>query len=202
MLTVIIPVLNKLHLTKQIVKECKNLWIDYDMLIINNWSNDWTKEWLDSEWINTIHLPENIWVNPAWNLWAKESKTEFLLFLNNDILIPKDLWKKLIEAHSWWITCPKIDNWDWPEWFEQNINWTCFLIKKSDYIEIPKELVIFFGDDWLFRKLPCKFIDDSAFHLWSQTVLYTEWVHKIWEEDQIVWKQMLKENNWKDLRFN
>lgn len=202
MINVLIPVYNQIELTKQVIKQCEKLWTPYIITVFNNWSTDWTDERLVQEWIDHSNYYSNIFVNPSWNILVEETKYPYILVINNDILITQDLGKHLIEQHEWWITCPRIDNGRWPEIYETNINGTCFFMETKDWTPIPETLKLWYWDDYLFRKHKVKWIEDTVYHLWSQTLSRTPWVQEIIDKDTEEWKLILKQNNWYDSRFN
>lgn len=117
-----------------------------------------------------IYLPQtnNIYVNPAWNLGVENSNCDKIALINDDILIPNNLFKYLdtinlkdygIIGASYKTTEAKISSYQ--DWEENNISLQpedkrnnpfgilmCF--DKSHYYKIPEELKIYCGDDLLF----------------------------------------------------
>lgn len=207
-LSILCPVFNQLAFTKQVIKSIEEniSWlIDYEIIILNNWSTDGTKEYSkNNNDFNVINLSENIFVNPAWNYLAQEAEWEYLLFLNNDITLFKNFDLKLLSYHEdGKIVCPATcQSWE-STWFRQwaNINWTCFLVKKVDYISIPNEIKLWFGDDILFRTLWVIWINEWVVHFWSQTLSTLPEVNKIIANDQKEYIRICKERNWQDKRF-
>lgn len=213
-LSILIPVYNQVDFTKQVIESIKeNIYLkdDYEVIILNNWSTDWTNDYLKelynkSENFNfkLINLEENIYVNPAWNELAKEAEWEYLLFLNNDITLFKNFDIKLISYHEKWkITCPATFQKWWDNWFIQskNINWTCFMVSKEDWIDIPDNIKLWYGDDYLFRTYWVTWIHEYVTHWWSQTLNKLPEVNKIIENDAKEWVKVCLEKWWEDKRF-
>ncbi len=118
--------------------------------------------------LKTIIPKENLYVNPSWNLGTKEAKEDIVALLNDDITIPCDFCKKVAEKikpefgavgfnrdfikvteetlpppKSTDITLEKVDG--------RCGHWgIAIFFNKKDYVEIPDELKIYCGDDWIF----------------------------------------------------
>ena len=213
-LSILIPVYNNLHYTKQVLKSIgKNIFTDdYEIIIFDNWSTDWTNEflrnaydiWTKYPW--TITNSENIYVNPAWNQLSQYAKWEYLLFLNNDITLFPDFDLKLIANHTdWKIVCPFVKQY-WNNepayYYKNNINWTCFLLKKEDYINIPDEIKLYYGDDILFRSLWVNWINEYVIHWWSQTLSKLPELNEIINNDKKEYIKYCIDKWWQDERFS
>ena len=132
-----------------------------DIIIIDNNPNN-KFDFPKSDKIKYLCKGHNIFVNPAWNWGVLESKNENLIIANDDIYIQNldDILKKVLELDY------KILGLDY-----ENINkkneisivkseghmkrgFGCFFfIKKKNYIQIPEELKIFYGDIILYNSL-------------------------------------------------
>lgn len=210
-LSILIPIYNNLHFTKQVIESIKEniSWhIDYEVIMLDNWSTDWTWEYLrDIDWwrLSTISLEENIYVNPAWNMLAKHAKWSHILFLNNDITLFKNFDHKLLSYHiNGMITCPYTkQHWNNdPEFYQtDNINWTCFLINKEDYVEIPNEMKLWWGDNYLYQIRWVKWIREPVIHWWSQTLNKLPELNAIIDNDRKEWIKICLEKQWQDNRF-
>jgi N-acetylglucosaminyl-diphospho-decaprenol L-rhamnosyltransferase len=100
--TIVIPVLNKLYYTKQCLSD---LLLSTDkfteIIVIDNSSNDGTHEFLASlEGISTISNQINRGCAASWNQGVNFSSrdTDWIIVLNNDVRLPKDWLKNLINA--------------------------------------------------------------------------------------------------------
>ena len=118
-----------------------------------------------------IIVPEsNLYVNPSWNLGVKEAKNEIVALLNDDITIPENFCgdvaagmssdmgvvgfdRTYIEVTEEIKRPPVKTNISLLPLKYRPLHWGvaifCF---KTSYFEIPDELKIFYGDDWLFLK--------------------------------------------------
>lgn len=142
----------------------------HEIIIINNKKNK-TPDWkiLENPKINLIDQEHNIYVNPAWNLGVELAKFDYVCLLNDDILFDTNIFDAIL---------PVLDNDDCGLYglnmfsnsdklkltraHERCWGFGCLMImKKKNYLQIPSELQILYGDDYLFNMcLPdCWYID-------------------------------------------
>lgn len=176
--SVIIPTLNKnpdnlIHLVSWLSGE---FWVD-EIVVINNTGTPLYLPDSGQKYINQITVPENLYVNPSWNLGMLnlKRKTDWCIFLNDDIIVPTNVISALsvlpdLESYSlvgidgrvitnretslndWGL--PPIENLQITETGNHR-NWgfgVFVLIKRSEYITIPADLKIWCGDDYLFQE--------------------------------------------------
>ena len=98
--TVVIPVLNQLHYTKQCVDSLLANGVDpTSLLIINNGSTDGTAEWLAAHpEIRSIANPVNLGCGGAWTQGALLSDRDWVVLLNNDIVCAHNFIQAQIDA--------------------------------------------------------------------------------------------------------
>ena len=93
--SIIIPVFNKLDLTRQCLTTLASATTmpEYEVIVVDNASTDGTAEFLAELGgdVQVIRNPENYGFAVASNQGAKAARGEFLLFLNNDT-IPTEGW--------------------------------------------------------------------------------------------------------------
>jgi glycosyltransferase involved in cell wall biosynthesis len=101
--TVIIVAYNAERI-KNIFKECLdstlNLKYDnYEVIVVNNGSTDRTKEILEDyeKDLRIINLKKNIGISRARNIAYENSKSEFVLLLDSDVIPEQDSLKELIK---------------------------------------------------------------------------------------------------------
>ena len=118
-----------------------------------------------------VIIPEgNIFVNPAWNFGVREAKEEIIALLNDDITISFDFCAKVAEKmtpdmgivgpyEDCVINIPEIMPIpNMSDLFLEKAVGRCpwfgvaMFFYKTSYFEIPDELKIFFGDDYLYWK--------------------------------------------------
>lgn len=97
--SIVIPVYNKAEYTKKcldaLVIEQKP---DWEIIVLNNASSDHTQEMLDAyDSIQAIHNEENLGCAGAWNQGIELAKGEWIVVLNNDVLLPK-CWLEKLES--------------------------------------------------------------------------------------------------------
>ncbi len=73
---------------------------DFRTLVVDNGSSDDSVLWLRENWpdVEVVALPENVGVTAALNVCLRESDTEFVALLNNDIEMAPDSLGELVAA--------------------------------------------------------------------------------------------------------
>jgi hypothetical protein len=113
--------------------------------------------------IRLLEQDENIFVNPAWNLGVKESKNENICILNDDVtfnvdevfnmanLVLMDYPTSCLGVHP--ISYKGYD--DIPKVAEGSAigqGWgCCIFLKKENWVDIPEQIKIWFGDNWIVK---------------------------------------------------
>lgn len=178
-ISVIIPTLQKsVETLNNLVEELVTDESVKEILIIDNSLKGYK---FNSEKVRVIIPKENLFVNPSWNLGVKEAKYEYICIANDDIKIGNNFCTKVVEKISDEhgiigmnkkfvidtrdengiplidINNAEIENSKKLELAPTKVRPYNFgiimFIKKENYIEIPNDLKIFFGDDWLFFQL-------------------------------------------------
>ena len=192
-LTIVIPTLRQ--------------WDYYDNVIknITELSKDIIREFSCYE-IITI---ENKLVNEAWNEWVEKAQYEYILIINDDIIIEKDIFiyiKRICDKrkvccpyYSRWNNLNKVYDYSWPTW--RNIVWFCFAFKKEfSPFPIDNRLKIWYWDNWIYEKFKGNIGWGWNIHHWeSKTVLspeHRERINTFIEEDKKQWEIICNENNW------
>lgn len=130
-----------------------------EIILIDNTSND-----LKIELPKLVHILEgkNTYINPAWNKGVSLAKYDKLLVLNDDLWFDWDILSTLEQHITEEIGLIGMaeENFDNPsnEFGLEPINhrnggFACaFFIHKNNWIDIPFEMKLWGGDDWLFVK--------------------------------------------------
>src|SRR5438093_2669511 len=86
--SLVIPVYNQVHYTKQCVASITR-WTDlpYELVIVDNASTDGTGEFLSSLESKVITNPSNVGCAKAWNQGVLASQGKVIGILNNDIVV-------------------------------------------------------------------------------------------------------------------
>ena len=97
-LAIVIPVFNQLHYTRQCVDCLNHAGVaDAQIIIVNNASNDGTKEFLATRpEICAIHNETNRGCGFAWSQGSRASQATWTIVANNDILVPTGCLENLI----------------------------------------------------------------------------------------------------------
>ena len=145
--------------------------------IIDNTPNNKLKKWENTPNIKVMYFPQNIGVNPAWNIGVLTCTTKYYLLLNDDCMI----WNQVIEHSENILADERIgittyktvefitpvmyqsmyinqsgpaDLFELGPWNKnillERIGWFIFGRSKQ-YLEIPLKLKIFYGDDLIYK---------------------------------------------------
>lgn len=166
-MTVVIPTLQKnTELLINLLKILENDRVVDEILLIDN-----SLKGLDytSKKLRVITPEHNIFVNPAWNLGVKEARNSIVALLNDDITIAPNYctnianqmnpkmgaigacYKTIKETTSIEYSIEDNDNLELLPIDLITYHWGIgIFFYKSSYIEIPDEIKIFRGDDWIF----------------------------------------------------
>lgn len=164
--SVVIPTLQKnLELLNNLVKILANDDSVAEIIVIDNSTKGYSFE---NDKVRVILPEENLFVNPSWNLGVREAKEEIVALLNDDITIPENLCKNVILQmhegmgvvgfHRDFVTnTPEIK--PTPASTEivlEKATGRCgyfgvaMFLYKTSYFEVPEDIKIFWGDDWLY----------------------------------------------------
>jgi N-acetylglucosaminyl-diphospho-decaprenol L-rhamnosyltransferase len=111
--TVVIPVLNQLHYTRQCVQSLRAAGVPADaILVIDNASTDETGAWLAGNTeARSVHNPVNLGCGGAWTQGCYLSDAEWVVLLNNDVLAGPRAIDALLDAadrHSLDVVSPSL----------------------------------------------------------------------------------------------
>jgi hypothetical protein len=147
---------------------------------------------------------ENKLVNEARNEWVAKAKWDYVLVINDDIVIEKWTIEKLIhlsDIHR--VACPYFtradNNQKTYSSTGKKVIWFCFMIRKDKLpwlFPIPEDLKLWYWDDWLFWKAECDmWLWWKIHHRESKTLLskeHKEKCDKIIEWDKYAWESFYK----------
>lgn len=111
--------------------------------------------------VRVLQQRQNIFVNPAWNLGAREARFPFLLISNDDLTIDT----RMLDAAARLLRLPvgmigparssirrprKTLPWVFPVYRRTPGFGTLMFMRAVSYVPIPEDLLIWSGDRWLF----------------------------------------------------
>jgi len=144
-----------------------------------------------------VKMDQNIYVNPSWNLGVSKSNFEIVALLNDDILFDVNFFNQLSVADETIIGVSEQSYKDPSDTIfrleeTDNRNWGfgCMIIfNKKYYVQIPEELKIWCGDDYLFRNFKNKSIIkgvyfDTTMSVTSDLPIFNE----VKSNDEILYK--------------
>lgn len=174
MFSIIIPTMQKdVEILNKLVFELDNSSLVDEILIIDNSTKGFLS---NSKKVRVIVPKKNLFVNPAWNLGVREAKNKIVGIFNDDILLPlnfieevnnfiqktpdfgiigldsnyiRNYEKKDFETYpnNSKLTFKLFDKTIYTEYFG-----SAFFIKKENYFQIPKNIKVWCGDNYLLKK--------------------------------------------------
>lgn len=159
MFSVIIPTMWRSKRTKDLLYSLEQSEKVGEIFLINNNSENTPDYLKDLKKITIFNSGKNEYVNPSWNIGVKNSKFDFIALCNDDINFNtiifdkiKIMDKTLIGIDS---SCYQLQTFNNVLYLDK-LSTRCYgfgclmFFKKQDYIEIPEQLKIWYGDDYLF----------------------------------------------------
>jgi hypothetical protein len=133
-----------------------------EILLINNapqWEPDYYK---DGNWtkLKVMKPPCNIYVNPSWNCGVNNANNDAICLMSDDVEFKMNVFSFLSDKLSKNDGCVGYTPFKGEELIEDTrdqINNTnnhygvLMFFNRENYIPIPRELKIFFGDNWIFH---------------------------------------------------
>ena len=112
---VLLLVHNCIELTKRCVESIRNQDIPTYLLVIDNSSTDGTFDWLRDNQIHTVLNETNEGVSASWNwgidtIFKSAIGFDWVLFPNNDVVLPKWYYRTLIEFDIPFVTGISVNN--------------------------------------------------------------------------------------------
>ena len=161
--SVIIPTLWKSDRTKKLIDDLRECEYVDEIIVIDNAASTGMNLFVEPK-MRLISEGENIYVNPAWNLGIEIAKNECIALCNDDINFDPNIFGVINENTLMYSGIvgmgegnyknpideergPYIDMWkpginDW--------GWGCLiLLKKSHWKEIPNDIKIWYGDNFI-----------------------------------------------------
>lgn len=160
MISIVIPTMWKCDRFNQTLLELSSIAIVKEIIVIDNTSRD-TK--LDIPKVKHILEGKNTYVNPAWNKGALLATSDLLLVLNDDIWFD---WRQYLNIANYITKDMGMvgigrDCYDNPEEdislrkvIQRPNGFACsFFIHKEDWKHIDERLLIYGGDDYLWKHI-------------------------------------------------
>jgi GT2 family glycosyltransferase len=162
MFSIVIPTLWKsfrIHKLLSNLIECDNVG---EIILIDN-SSEFFNYYESLDKVKLIQPPENLYVNPSWNLGIEVSQNNCIALLNDDInfnptifeAINEDILKQvgIIGMGQGNYELKEFPSEPYLQLWESGMNdggWGCFImLHKTHWINIPDEIKIWYGDNFI-----------------------------------------------------
>jgi hypothetical protein len=159
--SVIIPTLWKSHRTTKLLSDLSSFDGVGEIILIDNSNTE--HDIISNDKIKVYKQKENIFVNPAWNLGVKLSTCDYIALCNDDINFSFNIFEYLLpiidnygvigqSAKAY--TLKNNDKPDIKKCKKRPHGWGCLIfLPKIKWINIPEELKINCGDEFLFKNV-------------------------------------------------
>ena len=190
--TIVIPTLwksTRIHTLLKNLIDCEC--VDEIILIDNN--REFYNHYNNLEKVRLIQPSQNIYVNPSWNWGVVLSKNNLVALVNDDINFDTNIFSYLTEDKvkengfigmdysNYDIDVNDTTQWDIVETITKPHGWGCFIIfHKENWIPIPDELKIWYGDNFIVEVNPCK--KSKLINFKIETEMSTTSDEPVWNE--------------------
>ncbi len=157
----------------------------------------------DNKKIKLLEQDENIFVNPAWNLGVNECKNENICILNDDVTFNVDevfsSATQVLSDHP--SSCLGVHPLSYKEYNDSikvaegsaiGQGWgCCIFLNKENWVEIPDQIKIWFGDNWIVNNHEKCF--SAAFKIFTEmsTTSSMDSLNNVIKKDIQEWKKLL-----------
>lgn len=168
MFSIVIPTMWKSELTLDLLSKLESSVMVNEIILIDN---DPESKPDISRYTKIHYLTKgyNIYVNPAWNWGVSVSKNELIAICNDDIIFNVDEVLDTIFKNADGLGCigmhglnfsedcdyykfVRINNYEYLKPHIEGGGFGCLMfIKKSNWIDIPKNIKVWFGDNWIAK---------------------------------------------------
>ena len=132
-----------------------------EIILIDNDSSKRAKQITSTSKLRIIEQEQNIFVNPSWNLGVELANYPNICISNDDLVWNVQILPIIFENIHLGIIGQATSNYFEGDTeikieaiTERNWGWgCCFFLHKDNWIPIPSELKVAYGDDWLISKI-------------------------------------------------
>jgi hypothetical protein len=174
-----------------------------EIILIDNDKSKRPAKITNTDKIRIIEQEKNIYVNPSWNLGVELANYQNICISNDDLVWDVNVLPLILENIGLGIIGQGTSNYFEGETelsiipiTERNWGWgCCFFLEKRNWIPIPPQLLVAYGDDWLISKIKPYQINGTIVetepHPWglSRTASKNEFVN-ISFEDKLEWNKL------------
>lgn len=152
--------------------------------------------------VKLLEQSENIFVNPAWNLGVKESRNDNICILNDDVTFNVgevfNAASRVLSDHP--TSCLGVhpvsyegynDSVKVAEGSAVGQGWgCCIFLRKENWVDIPEQLKIWFGDNWIVQNHEKSF--SAAFRIFTEmsTTSNLEELSNVIKQDIEEWREL------------
>lgn len=161
--SVIIPTLQRSDELYPLVNQCAAHPLVAEVLVINN--AEAPLSWASAK-VRVLQQEQNLFVNPSWNLGARQAQGEYLAIVNDDVRFPDEVFDhvaKILRRGWFGIVGPERSSFSTGALGKPRHRLarpivtpygygTFMALRTRDYSPIPEQMRIWAGDDWLIAR--------------------------------------------------
>jgi hypothetical protein len=202
MFSIVIPTLWKsprIHNLLSNLIECNNVG---EIILVDN-SSEFFNYYKTLDKVKLIQPKENLYVNPSWNLGVELSTYNNICLCNDDLEFDPVLFEliisnpdimsdKIIGMHSENYHINSFNNTKLVPTNNRNWGWGCLILfKKKNWIPIPENIKIWYGDDFIFNDNLTQCYNLEGFPIYTEmsTTSDQKIFNEIKKQDQINYNQ-------------
>jgi hypothetical protein len=202
MFSIVIPTLWKsprIHNLLSNLIECNNVG---EIILIDN-SSEFFNYYEALDKVKLIQPKENLYVNPSWNLGVKLAQYDYIGLCNDDLefdssifdfitLNPEIVLDKIVGMHSENYHINFLNGINLRPTNNRNWGWGCLILfEKKNWIPIPENIRVWYGDDFIFNNNPVQCYNLEGFPIQTEmsTTSDQEVFNEIKKQDQINYNQ-------------
>jgi hypothetical protein len=202
MFSIVIPTLWKsprIHNLLSNLIECNNVG---EIILVDN-SSEFFNYYKTLDKVKLIQPKENLYVNPSWNLGVELSIHDNICLCNDDLEFDPILFElmvsnqdvmsdKIVGMHSENYHINSFNNTKLVPTNNRNWGWGCLILfEKKNWIPIPENIKIWYGDDFIFNDNPTQCYNLEGFPIYTEmsTTSDQKIFNEIKKQDQINYNQ-------------
>lgn len=198
MFSIVIPTLWKsprIHELLSSLINCNNVG---EIILIDN-SSEFFNYYTTLDKVKLIQPKENLYVNPSWNLGVELATYNYICLCNDDLKFdpilfdltthyPDIMSDKIIGMHSENYHINFSNEIKLVPTNSRNWGWGCLILfEKKNWIPIPENIKVWYGDDFIFNDNPTQCYNLEGFSILTEmsTTSDQETFNEIKKQDQI-----------------
>jgi len=202
----------KSEFTPSLLRDLENSDLVSEIVLIDNNQSEISVDLTTFLKIKYMPQEENIYVNPAWNLGVEVASNELLCICNDDLIFDVDLYLNKVLEHKDRLgvfgsnyrdrfnykkrdrLIPLTSDLQKKAAIVGNGFGMMMFLKKENWVPIPNQLKIYYGDNWIIGSHPKTSYSLEPFKMFKtkpHTTSISKDLRKILDKDTKAWKSLV-----------